>query len=231
MKQTSDGDPMAPVRRERIADLAHGAIRSSILSGRFAMGDRLIEARLADELKVSRAPIREALQRLREEGLVRELPHRGMFVREFGGADIVDIYNVRLALETAALRLFMRRGGAVAPLRSHIAAMRAAAKRRDIAAVAAAEHAFHRHIVTESANGLLLTLFQAVEAQMLMALRLDDAAYEDLREVATEHEPIVAALEGDDETHAVGVMQHHIVSTVSRVLDERDIEALLVRPA
>src|SRR5260221_8801210 len=91
---------LRPVARRKLADLAYDAIHASIVGGGFAMGERLVETKLAAELGMSRAPVREALRRLLEEGLVVERPHHGMFVRSFAAHEIVDLYNVRLALET-----------------------------------------------------------------------------------------------------------------------------------
>ena len=120
---------MTPVPRQKLADLAYDAIRDSITAGDFAMGERLVETRLASELGMSRAPVREALRRLLEEGLVIERAHHGMFVRSFDGAEIVDLYNARVALEAAALRLFVRRGSSTAPLREQIERRRQAVAR------------------------------------------------------------------------------------------------------
>ena len=76
---------------------------------------------------MSRAPVREALRRLREEGLVVERAHYGMFVQSFDLSEIVDLYNARVGLEMTALRLFVRSGATTDPLRREIGRRKAAA--------------------------------------------------------------------------------------------------------
>jgi len=79
-------------------------IRDAIVSGRFAPGTRLIEARLTDELNVSRHPVREALKRLSHEGFVEVRPNRGAVVAEIDPKNILEVYAIRSALGTIALR-------------------------------------------------------------------------------------------------------------------------------
>ena len=80
-------------------------LTDAILSGRITPGERLNESRLARELQVSRAPIREALHQLEEQGLVRNNPRRGMSVVNLKEQDVQKINSVRLVLESEALRL------------------------------------------------------------------------------------------------------------------------------
>lgn len=219
--RTSGGDAhkLQPVERTRLADRAHAALRQSIISGVFPMGERLIETQLAAQLNMSRAPIREALRGLAQEGLVVEHPHQGAFVATLSAEDVTDLYNVRIGIETTALRLFIRRGESTAPLREAIRAMQRAAERGDVARVAEAEFGFHRTICTGCGNPLLARLFSEVEGRVLMVIALDDAMFEELREVADEHVPVVEAIEARDEAQAVRVFEEHLVSTVGELLE------------
>lgn len=140
---TGRNERLKPVHRDRLADQAHGAIREAIITGKFDTGERLIETRLAADLGMSRAPVREAIQRLAEEGLVTEHPHQGTFVTILTADDVVDFYNVRLGIETTAVRLFMRRACSTEPLRAKIQTMPRAAARRDANSVVRAELEFH----------------------------------------------------------------------------------------
>jgi DNA-binding GntR family transcriptional regulator len=205
---------LSPVNRQKLADLAYEAIRRSIVAGDFPMASRLVETKLAEQLGMSRAPVREALRRLLEEGLVSERPHHGTFVRTFAADDIIDLYNVRLALEATALRLFVRRGASTAPLREQIARRRAAAEDGDVSAVVAADFAFHEEVFRGSGNAILYDLFRNLAAQTLIAIALGDAAP---ARFAEEHVPIVEALERADEDGAVGEFVRVVVSTVQRV--------------
>lgn len=96
-----------PVRNLR--EEARAAIRQSILDLRFPPGSLLSENQLAEELKISRTPIREALRELANSGLVRVLPQRGVVVSEPSVQDIVEVYQLREQLECFAARLAAER--------------------------------------------------------------------------------------------------------------------------
>lgn len=222
---------LKPVARRKLADLAYDAVRESIISGRFAMGERLVETTLAKELEMSRAPVREAMRRLREEGLIVERAHHGMFVRSFSEDEIIDVYNLRLALEVAALRLFVRQGAATEPLRAHIERRREAARAGDVSAVVAADFAFHEEVFLGSGNDVLFEAFRRLAAQTLIAIVVDDAAL-DLEQMAEEHVPVVAALERGDEEGAVAAFVEVVATTVNRLAPRlgRDPAAFLGNP-
>ena len=96
----------SPTLSERSAEL----IRERILAGDFASGDRLVEAKIAEQLGISRGPLREALKQLAAEGLVREEPRRGTFVATPTADDVRDIYDLRAAIEGRATRLVIANG-------------------------------------------------------------------------------------------------------------------------
>src|SRR5215203_3500118 len=80
-------------------------LRERIVAGDFRLGERLVESRIAQQLQISRGPVREALKQLRAEGLVREEPRRGSFVVDLTLDDIREIYDLRAAIEGRAARL------------------------------------------------------------------------------------------------------------------------------
>lgn len=84
-------------------------VREDILNGKYANGDKIVEAKLADELGVSRTPVREALKQLELDGLVESLPNRGVVVKGITTQDIEDIYSIRLAIEAIAARWSVER--------------------------------------------------------------------------------------------------------------------------
>ena len=79
-------------------------LRQQILDGKYLPGDSLIETKLAEELGVSRTPIREAIRQLELEGLVDSIPNKGVIVRGISEKDIEDIYTIRKVLEGLAAR-------------------------------------------------------------------------------------------------------------------------------
>jgi len=210
--------PSVQREHQQLGDLAHSAIRDAIVDGRLQMGERLVEAHLAEELGVSRGPVREALRRLASEGLVLERPHYGTFVTELSASDLVDVYNARIALETMAVRLAVRRGMDAAPLRAAMHAMQVAAKANDAEAVVAAEVRFHEEMCRVSGNRFIQQVFQVLEGHIRLALSVDDSTFGSLADIVAEHEALLDLLVDGDEESAPQAMHHHIVSTVGEAI-------------
>ena len=103
-----DGSALGPAARRVLADEVADALREAITSGRFESGQRLIEHELATQLAVSRGPVREALSRLSQEGLVVVNRHRGASVAALSGDDADQIYSLRTALEELAVEWLCR---------------------------------------------------------------------------------------------------------------------------
>lgn len=209
---------LAPAPRNRLVDIAYERLRAGIIDGSLEMGSRLKEAHLAAELQVSRGPVKLAIQRLVEEGLVDERPHQGAVVREIDGATIVDLYNVRVGLERVAFGLAAKRGMDTSNLKQHTELIREAAKKSDAVAVARHEWAFHTEVFEQCGNVILTQLFHGLEGRILMALALDDAGFETLSDVAGEYDSLTAAIESGDEDTAMDAVQRYIVSTVAPVV-------------
>lgn len=95
---------LSPSGTEPLVDTVYAALRDAICDGRLAPGQKLPQIPLAAHLGTSRTPVRDALQRLAQEGLVRAVSFRGFVVSEFSVREVVDIYQVRLALEPMAVR-------------------------------------------------------------------------------------------------------------------------------
>jgi len=212
-------DAIIPLSHARLADQVCEQIREMIVSGRFAMGTRLVEVQLAKRFGISRAPVREAMRRLVEDGLVDERPRIGATVREIGAVDVIDLYNVRLSLEATAIRLATRRRMATGTLRQQIALMAQAATRNDRTLVARHELEFHAEIARESGNALITQIFHNIEGRLLMAIALDNDSQQNLHAVAAEHEPLLAAIEQGDDLAAAAVMTAHITSTVTPLIE------------
>jgi DNA-binding GntR family transcriptional regulator len=87
----------------------YAAIRNRILDGTFASGERLVESRIADEIKTSRTPVREALHLLEKEGLLESIPRAGYRVKPLDWEEVEEIYEIRVVNETLAARWAMRR--------------------------------------------------------------------------------------------------------------------------
>lgn len=199
MRLGSDADVPAaglrPLRGESLAVQAADAIRQLIAVGHVAGGDRLVESRLAEQLGVSRGPVRDALRLLAAEGLVRDEPRRGTFVVRLTEQDVVDIYDLRIAVETAAVRLLLRRADSepLKVLHRTIEDMRAAA--RDAFRAAEADLRFHGAVCEQSGNSRLRDVHRRYATELLILLRMDE---EELPHApgatVAEHEELLDAL-------------------------------------
>lgn len=222
-----------------LSERAYNAIRGSIIGGRLRPGERLIETELAEELGVSRAPIREAFRRLVDEQLVVERPRYGTYVREFEAKDFVDIYNLLSAIESLAVRLIVRRQASLEPLERIVEEMTRAAEEADLARVVETELRFHSELCALADNQYLGSVFRTLSGLVGIALFLDDAAYENMKDIASEHDPLLReireAIEVGDEERAVFAVRSHIRASIGEVMtrlggDPSDVLGPLVRP-
>jgi DNA-binding GntR family transcriptional regulator len=108
VRADEDGPGLGPAARRVLADEVVDALRDAIMSGRFESGQRLIEHELASQLAVSRGPVREALTRLSQEGLVVVDRHRGASVVTLSDVEADQIYSLRTVLEELAVEWLCR---------------------------------------------------------------------------------------------------------------------------
>jgi DNA-binding GntR family transcriptional regulator len=202
-----------PLHIQSVVDHVYAALRERILAGELARGTRLRQASLADELGVSRTPLREALRRLSTEGLVEFSPNRGATVSELDFGDMRHAWAARVALEPGAARLAAERRDpdAIARMRRAVALQRGA--RRDRNANYAANREFHLALAAASGNPHL-TRF----AEMLWVPRIGVPIYEaqagERAEGPTawveEHERITDAVADGDASLAEHLTRRHI---------------------
>jgi|APFre7841882724_1041349.scaffolds.fasta_scaffold01054_3 DNA-binding GntR family transcriptional regulator len=152
-------DTTAPARRGSLVDQAYAALRRRILDNAYSPGMQALEQTLASELGISRTPVREALIRLQQEGLVEVIPRHGMRVLPVSSADMRDIYEMLTALEAMAAELVVRRKPAETELQRLVEATQDMAKALegdDLDSWALADERFHRHLIELSGNRLLI---------------------------------------------------------------------------
>jgi DNA-binding GntR family transcriptional regulator len=160
------------VRPKSLTDLAHDSIRQLIVGGELAMGAQLSEATLAAQLGISKTPVREALLRLRVDGLIEIQPQRGTFVFSLTPRQVEEICAFRETVEVSAVRLAMeaRRSGLVKSLQANVREMALARKIRDWKAIRQLDEAFHAAIVDHCDNAYFRQAHQLI-ASKIGALR------------------------------------------------------------
>jgi DNA-binding GntR family transcriptional regulator len=162
----------APLRRSSTADEVAGMLRERIVSGELPPGGQLREVSLAAAVGVSRPTLREALQALRQEGLVRHEPHRGTFVAALGTAEIVDAYQVRRVLEGSAAAACGRAGAERRERVGRAFERLAEAWGAADPVVIDADLRFHQEIVALLGSPRLDALFDSVTAALRPCLAL-----------------------------------------------------------
>ena len=211
---------LRPVLSPRpLADEAADVIREQILAGRFRRGEHLVESKIAQELQVSRGPVREAFKLLRNEGLVADEPRRGTFVVTLTARDVSEIYDLRGALEWAAVRMVAGRdAGEVMPeLAVVVESMSDAVVEGNVHKVALADLAFHESLCRLSGNARIHAVFSQNVPALRTLLMVDQQLYSG-REIAEQHYPIVDAIAAGDANLAAALVESHVRRAKEEVL-------------
>ncbi len=204
---------LAAITSEALTERVCQSLRDAIVNGVLKPGERLVEERLATQLGVSRAPVREALQALSAEGLVTSLPRRGMTVAVLTKRDVQEIYGLRSALECQAARFACRRVSVsdLEHLRSLARDMKRSGVPRDTELLAAPDLAFHRKILEISGNRRLLDVWLSIMGQVrLLQWHVLAARHLNVDNLVRNHEAIVDALRSGDPDTAERCLREHI---------------------
>jgi DNA-binding GntR family transcriptional regulator len=211
---TGSGTRFRRMSQPSLVERVAADLREAILTGRLHPGERISDARVAEEMGISRAPVREALRQLAALGLVQEEPRRGAFVRRLSRASVQHVYDCRRALESLAAR----RVAADPELAVHVAALQAlveemnrASRRRDPVQMAEVDHRFHTTLCEATGNTWLTRLYAQIADQSRLMQSLDAIAHAeaDAHELAWRHQPIVDAVgSGDADAAAEAVLAH-----------------------
>lgn len=203
---------VAPAGPKSLREHAYEVLRARIVGLELAPGTRLIERDLAEELNVSRIPLREAMQRLRQDGLVVAVPRQGAIVSPFTVDDVRDLFDVRESLEVLAARLAAERAdqSGLDQLAAQLDTARRATDRRDEAAIAVANATFHVIIVDLADNALLESLLHPLEARVQWLFHLTKDRDPGVQ--CREHEELLAAIADHDPDRAAESAFHHVHS-------------------
>ncbi len=205
-------DPkLGGLERTTTPEGVYRVLRRAILDGTLPPGGQLRERDIAADLGVSRSPLREALTRLEEEGLIVKVPFRGAFVVEVSAREIAEIASIRLLVEPYAGELAIEafRGPERPRLTQTIEDLHRATAMNDIPASVDAHLQFHRLFYDFSGHGTLRSLWNGWETKLRLYLLVDHPSYSDLHDIAVEHERLAAvALEGDTDVFRQDLGRH-----------------------
>jgi DNA-binding GntR family transcriptional regulator len=199
-----------------LREIVSADLRSRIFRGLLPPGARLVERDLADELEVSRFPVREALRILHQEGLVENLPTRGTVVKRLERREVEEIFDIREMLEALASRSAAGRVAAGIPsrLRDHVLESRRAWTSGDLDAAHASNTEFHDDIIDLSGNLTLQNMLTPLLGRLHWLFR----QISDFEQVCLEHAALCDAIEAGEPEAAAAEAQRHVLSYRTQTL-------------
>lgn len=207
------GAPAPPAAvRTSLVDAAYQAVRQRILDNVYPPGHQALEQALAEELGISRTPLREAMIRLRNEGLLEIVPRHGVRVLPLSATDMKEIYETLTALESMAAELAARRRPGPAelePLQDASRDMARALRADDLDAWAQADERFHRTLIELCGNRLLkqtvLNFWDRAHRARMFTLRLRPRPVDSTEE----HRELVERIRAGDSAGAFACTRAH----------------------
>ncbi|MCD7724618.1 MAG: GntR family transcriptional regulator [Clostridiales bacterium] len=218
---TVNMDEFLPLR-----DVVFNTLRKAILTGELKPGERLMEIHLANQLGVSRTPIREAIRKLELEGLVIMIPRRGAEVAQITEKSLRDVLEVRRALDALCVELACERISAdeIGQLKKACDAFEYATKTKDATTIAEADVALHDIIVQATRNRRLIQLINNLSEQMYryrFEYIKDESGHEHL---VNEHRMIYESILHRDKQKAAEASKTHIDNQEKSIISQLRIE-------
>jgi DNA-binding GntR family transcriptional regulator len=203
--------------RRKVTDWVYEEIREAIIDLRLAPGDPLREAAIASQLGVSKTPIREALTRLEQEGLVETTSFKGAVVSGYSPRDLEEIYELRALLEGAAVRAVADDASdeTRAQLADLVSRSRGSRDVGDVAALAALLGAFDLIVYEQVTNRRIRALIENLRAHLTRIGNLTEGIPGRVEASVEEHAAIVEAIMRHDADDAERLMRAHIASVLS----------------
>lgn len=221
----SADETFLPPSHKTLRDWVFECLRTSIISGDLAPGQRIVEADLAKQLDVSKSPVREAILQLKQDGLVIDAPKgRGVVVAPLKPSDVREIYAVREALEGLAVRILAAdpQPERLAPLRAAVEKMRQALAENDLRRQFEQDVEFHTALCAATGNRRLQDLFSSLRPDLqriflfaanAMTLEGTDSAEQTL----AEHEQLLQAIAEGNGDRATSLLAAHVGGRAPRI--------------
>lgn len=210
LQQGGPGQHATKLARSVYSGWVAAVLREAIIEGRLPAGTPLVEMRLAEELSVSRGPVRSALNVLEGEGLVRTMPNGRTVVVGFDENDLADLFRVRYELESTAIRWGIERRASVEPVREALAAIEG--EGASTSRLVDLDIEFHRALVELSASRFLVQAWLALAPGIHTVITVGNRrlAVRDPRfhyeRIVASHRPLVDAIAAFDAERATGLL-------------------------
>jgi len=205
------------VARPSTVDLIAVELRNAIYSGALPVGGSIGEVEIASQLGVSRSPLREAAQRLVQEGLLTATPGRGLRVSVIGTEHLRDLYDARGAVEFEAVRTIVRDGAALNDVEQALVELEKASEGEDARAIGDADLAFHRRLVEASGNRRLARYMATLAIETRIASFSTSDEYVVRRDVSPTYRALLKALRAGEADKAIAALQKQFDEAVARL--------------
>ena len=218
----TDESCFEPLNVLNLRDQIGQQITSAVLNGAFRPGERLVETAIAEQFNVSRAPVRETMAALEQEGIVSHIPRRGYFVVDFSEKDIKEIYSLRLllegdalyrAIEQASQEDLVRLQGLVDDLGE------AALEKSDPEIIVALDMSFHEGVCRLADHSRLYSAWNSLRLQTQLLIGLTSRThYNHPSQPKVWHQRILDAMRDKDLRRAKETLEEHLLDAQQRAL-------------
>ena len=193
-------------------------LRDRIINGEYAMGEKLIENKIAEELTVSRTPVRDAFKQLAKEQLVEYIPNKGCFAKGFSHKDMEDIYAVRKAVERLAITWAIENSDEqkMAELGQHLELMNFYTLNNSYEKLLEANEQFHSMIYQMTGSRFIVQILKTYQDYVHTARKSTLRKEENLPLIFKEHEAIYKAMVAKDVQAAGDAVELHMDNTARR---------------
>ncbi|NLJ99809.1 MAG: GntR family transcriptional regulator [Clostridia bacterium] len=231
-----DDRKLTPIKLDEykpLRDVVFETLREAIIDGKLKPGERLMEVQLAEDMGVSRTPIREAIRKLELEGFVIMVPRKGAYVSEISKKDIADVFEIRAALESLAAGLAAERitEEELEELQQFLLKVTVNAELGDLEKVVDSDTEFHDLIYQASRNSYLVQIIYNLR-ERIQRFRSTSLSYPGrIKQTLDEHGKLMEAISGRDIIQARLLAQKHIENAEVSMLEAlRDHPEFLDEP-
>ena len=212
------------VARTSTVDLIAAELRSAIFAGALPVGAAIGEVEIAAQLGVSRSPLREAAQRLVQEGLLTSIPGRGLRVTEIPIEGLSDVYEARLAIESQAVRILCRvpSTSLLDTIDLAFAELATASKGDDARQIGDADLEFHQILVDSAGSARLSKFMSTLVVHTRIASYSIPSGYTARRDISATYATLLTALRAADAGTAIEALEQQFADAVARLRGDDD---------
>ncbi len=196
-----------------LSDKIFAALRLEIITGQLRPGDRIVELQVAKSFGTSQAPVREALQRLGQEGLVETVRHTGTYVSHMSFSEMEQLFEMRRLIEITSGKILLKRAGQdeLAVLQHSFDSMLAAARAGNMTHLIANDVEFHRSLIEGAKQTVFLRLWLTMDGQIRRFIANVTMKYfDDMEALAERHRPILEAIKLRDNNELTHQLSEHL---------------------